>query len=76
LVEIGFVETPGQIVLPLANFREGATTVDVSVPGLGQVSEVSSVGSGTLPFLVQDGTLHVSVPLDVVDMLIITRSDL
>jgi hypothetical protein len=74
LVEIGLVETPNQIVIPLANSGDRAKTVEVRVPGAGSVSSLTSVQHGALPFTIQDDTLSVKMPLDVIDMLIAERT--
>ncbi|MFN0070563.1 MAG: beta-galactosidase trimerization domain-containing protein [Chloroflexota bacterium] len=73
LVEIGLIETPSQIVIPLGNFGERDIDVDISVPEAGSVEAVSTVRLGPLPFTLRDGVLTARVRLDLVDYLILYR---
>jgi hypothetical protein len=73
LVDIGLAETPGQLVLPLANFGDQPTTVQVTVPDAGGVLSVSSVQHGSLPFRLEENTLRIQTPVNIIDMLIIDR---
>ena len=73
LVDIGLAETPGQLVLPLANFGDQPTTVQVTVPDAGGVLSVSSVQHGSLPFRLEENTLRIQTPVNIIDMLIVDR---
>lgn len=74
LVEVGLVETPTQVVLPLANFGERGTSVTILVPTPGQVRAVWSVKQGPIPYEIREEVLETHVELDLVDYIVLDRT--
>ncbi len=76
LIEATCIETfnPPRLAVPLMNYSgEPLDSVTVTISGLRSAARVRSVECGTLQAEFREAAMHVTLPLDVTDMLLIDR---